>query len=98
MATLYVVETERPRNQWVNIANMPDIATQTVAIGGSSARTTNPFNAKTAIITISTDAICSIKIGGSSVTAATTDFRLPADNIISFSVQPNQYIAVISNT
>lgn len=98
MAVLTVVETERPRNQWVNIANMPDIATQNIAISGSSTRVTNAFNAKTAIVTLTTDAICSIKFGGSGVTAATTDFRLPADTIISFSVQPNQYIAVISNT
>lgn len=98
MAKLYVAEFERPRNQWVNIANAPPVAEQTVAIGGASTAATNPFGSKTAMIRVATDAICSIAIGGSSVTATTSNMRMAADQVEYFSVQPNQYIAVISNT
>lgn len=97
MATLYVAEFERPRNQWVDIANAPPLAEQTVAIGGTSTACANAFNAKTAMIRVHCDAICSIAIG-SSPTAAATNMRLPADTIEYFSVMPNHKIAVITNT
>jgi hypothetical protein len=95
---LFVAEFERPRNQWVNIANAPPVAEQIVAIGGGSVTITNPFSSKTAVIRVHADSICSIAIGGSGVTAAATNMRMPADTTEYFSVQPNQYIAVISNT
>lgn len=97
MATLYVAEFERPRNQWVNIANQPPVAEQTVAISGSSTQCANPFNAKTAMIRVETDSICSISIG-TNPTAATTNMRMNANDCEYFSVSPNMKIAVISNT
>ena len=55
MAFLYVTEFERPRNQWVNIANTPPVVDQTpVAISGASAQSA-AFNAKTAMIRVETD-------------------------------------------
>lgn len=97
MATLYVAEFERPRNQWVDIANAPPLAEQTVAIGGSSTQVTNAFNAKTAMIRVETDAICSIAIG-TNPTATTSNMRMAANTVEYFSVSPNMKIAVISNT
>lgn len=100
MAKLYVAEFERPRNQWVNIANGPPIFEQTVAIGGSSTTIATAFGSagRTALIRVATDAICSIIIGGSGITATTGNMRMAADQVEYFSVQPNQFIAVISNT
>lgn len=103
MATLYVAEFERPRNQWVEIANAPPVVEQTVAIGGASAQVTNAFGGtggtqfKTAMIRVTTDAICSIAIG-SNPTATTAKMRMAADTVEYFSVQPNHKIAVITNT
>lgn len=97
MTTLYVAEFERNRNQWVQIANMPPLAEQTIAISGSSTQATNAFNAKTALIRVETDTICSIAIGANP-TAATTNMRMAADQVEYFSVQPNHKIAVILNT
>lgn len=97
MATLYVAEFERPRNQWVNIGNAPPIAEQTVAIGGSSTQCTNGFNAKTAMVRVETDSICSIAFG-TNPTAAATNMRMNAGDCEYFSVSPNMKIAVIANT
>lgn len=97
MAVLYVAEFERPRNQWVEIGNTPPLAEQTIAIGGASVAITNAFNAKTAMIRVHTDVICSIAIA-TSPTATTTNMRMAANTTEYFSVQPNQKIAVISNT
>jgi len=97
MATLYIAEFERPRNQWVNIANAPPIVEQTIAIGGASVASA-AFNAKTALVRIHTDAICSIKFGATAPTATATNMRLPADTIEYFSVNNNSFVAVITNT
>lgn len=103
MATLYVAEFERPRNQWVDIANAPPVVEQTVAIGGASTQCTNAFGGtnqtqyKTAMIRVATDAICSIAIG-TNPTATTSTMRMAANTVEYFSVSPNMKIAVISNT
>lgn len=97
MSTLYVAEFERPRNQWVGIANAPPIAEQTIAISGSSTAVTNAFNAKTAMIRVETDSICSIAFGASP-TATTANMRMNANDVEYFSVMPNTKIAVITNT
>lgn len=96
MAKLYIAEFERPRNQWVNIANAPPIVEQVVDYSGGVA-SSSAFNAKTAMIRVHTDAICSILIG-TTPTAATTNARMAADTIEYYSVQPNQKISAISNT
>lgn len=97
MAILYVAEFERPRNQWVGIAGAPPIAEQTIAIGGSSTACTNAFNAKTALVRIETDSICSIAFG-TAPTATVTNMRMNAGDCEYFSVSPNMKIAVITNT
>lgn len=97
MAKLYIAEFERPRNQWVNIANAPPIVEQTPVVIGAGSLQSVAFNAKTAIIRVATDAICSIAIG-TNPTATTNNMRMAADQVEYFSVQPNQQIAVISNT
>lgn len=97
MATLYVAEFERPRNQWVGIANAPPIAEQTITISGSSTAVTNAFNAKTAMVRIETDSICSIAFG-TAPTATTGNMRMNAGDVEYFSVMPNHKIAVITNT
>ena len=96
MAKLYVAEFERPRNQWVNVGNAPPVTEQNVAIGGSSTQS-SAFSAQTAIIRVATDAICSIAIG-TNPTATANSMRMAADQVEYFSVQPNQKIAVITNT
>ena len=98
MATLYVAEFERPRNQWVDIANAPPIFEQTVTIGGTSTAATTAFGStgKTAMIRVHTDSICSIVIA-TTPTATTSNMRMAANTTEYFSVQPNQKIAVISN-
>jgi hypothetical protein len=98
MAKLYVAEFERGRNQYRQLANAPPVAEQTIAIGGASVVITNPFGSKTVEVRIKTDAICSIKFGDSTVTATVNNMRMSAEDTEYFSVQPNQYIAVISNT
>lgn len=97
MATLYIAEFERPRNQWVNIGNAPPIAEQTITISGSSTAVTNAFNAKTAMVRVETDSICSIAFG-TAPTATTSNMRMNAGDVEYFSVMPNHKIAVITNT
>jgi hypothetical protein len=97
MAKLYIAEFERPRNQWVNIANAPPIIEQTPVVIGAGSLQSSAFNAKTAMIRVATDAICSIAIG-TNPTATVNTMRLAADQVEYFSVQPNQQIAVIANT
>lgn len=97
MATLYIAEFERPRNQWVNIGNAPPIAEQTITISGSSTAVTNAFNAKTAMVRVETDSICSIAFGAAP-TATTGNMRMNANDVEYFSVMPNHKIAVITNT
>lgn len=103
MSTLYVAEFERPRNQWVDIANAPAVVEQTITISGTSTACTNNFGGtggtqfKTAMIRVHTDVVCSIKIGASP-TATITNARMAANTTEYFSVQPNHNIAVITNT
>lgn len=97
MAKLYIAEFERPRNQWVNIANAPPIVEQTPVVISAGSLQSAAFNAKTAMIRVATDAICSIAIG-TNPTATVNTMRMAADQVEYFSVQPNQLIAVIANT
>lgn len=97
MASLYISEFERPRNQWVQNANAPPIAEQKLAIG--AAVTSSAFQATTRQIRVHCDAICSIAFGPtSSVTATTSNMRLAANQTEYFSVNNNSFISVISNT
>lgn len=96
MAKLYIAELERPRNQWVDIGNFPPITEQVVDYSGGVASSA-AFNAKTVMIRVKTDAICSIAIGASP-TATTSNARMSAEDTEYFSVQGNHKISAISNT
>lgn len=98
MAKLYITEFafqgggESP----LPLGQQPVIAEQTIAIGGASVQSA-VFNAATRFVTVSTDAICSIKFG-TDPTATTDSMRLAADQSVSFGVQAGLKVAVISNT
>lgn len=74
----------------------PALADQTVAIGGSSASSV-AFNAKTNLVRLHTDAICSIAFGASPTASATTA-RMAANQTEYFVVLPGQKVAVITNS
>lgn len=73
MATLYITEYAymgQVPNSAAQIPQEPPIAEQTVAIGVSSAASSN-FNSKTRFIRVHTDAICSVSVAiGPTATAA----------------------------
>ena len=104
MATLYITEfvaQSRDGRGYVNqnaIPEEPPVAEQTIAIGGSSVAST-AFNAKTAMIRLHTDAICSIAVGATP-TAAATSRRIAAGTTeyIAVPVGSNFKVAVITNT
>lgn len=86
------------------VPSEPPLAQQTVAIGSSSAAS-NPFNARTTVIRVHTDAICSVLVGGSNIagtvvnpTATSTSGRMAANQTEYRGVQGGQSIAVITNT
>ena len=103
MAVLYIAEyINLPiglPNQRGQMVMEPPLAEQTVAIGGSSATCTNPFNATTTMVRVHTDAICSIAFG-TSPTATASMKRLAANQTEYFGVPKGQNykIAVITNT
>jgi hypothetical protein len=98
MATLYVSEFGSiGTGGQAQIVSGKPLASQTVAIGASSAASTNPFVSGARIIRVHTDAICSIAIGASP-TAVAAALRMGANQTEYFEVQPGDKIAVIQNT
>lgn len=102
MATLYIREFETIPligNSGAQIWAEPGTADQTIALSGSSQSVT--LNAKTKYVMMSNDAIYSYQVAGpgGTATATTSMMRIPADNIISFSVPVGgAKIAAITNT
>lgn len=96
MATLYITEFRDISNPNAPIAPGEAIASQTVAIGGSSTQS-SAFNAQTRYVRLHTDAICSIAFG-SDPTATATTARMAADATEYFTVNPGSKVAVITNT
>lgn len=103
MAVLYVTEfanigSTTPNAQPMPITSQPNIAEQTVAIGGSSTAS-SAFNANTRLVRLHTDAICSVKFG-TAPTATATTMRMAAGESLYFTVPANQLykVAVITNT
>lgn len=99
MAYLYISEYDGALglNGAAQIPVEPPLTTQKLAIGAETKSA--PFNENTKFIGLSTDAICSFKVGGSTVTATTSDRRLPADTGYFCGVtKNNRYLSVISNT
>lgn len=77
-------------------AEEPAIASQTVAIGATSAQS-NVFNDATTFVRVHTDAVCSIKFGPNP-TATATSMRMAANQTEYFAVTPGDKLAVITNT
>lgn len=99
MAVLYISEFANMAgvgSRPVNVAPMPPLVEQTVAIGAGSVQS-NAFSATTQIIRVCADAVCSIVIGANPTATATT-MRLAANVPEYFAVQPGQKLAVITNT
>lgn len=94
MTTLYISEYASLGKG--DCAQEPSIATQTVAIGGTSTQSST-FNANTNYIRVHAAAICSVSFGVNP-TAAATHARLNAGQTEYFGVIPGQRLAVITNT
>jgi hypothetical protein len=82
----------------VQAVRQPPLAEQTVSVGGTSAQS-SAFNARTQVVRVHTDVICSIRFGVNP-TATTTAARMAAGQTEYFSVPMGAAykIAVISNT
>jgi hypothetical protein len=99
VAKIYVTEHTYPRvsqGAMVPVVSMPPLTTQTVAIGAGSVQS-SAFNAKTEMVAVHTDAICSIEFG-SNPTATATSRRMAANTTEYFKVATGDKIAVITNT
>lgn len=99
MAKVYITEHEFPRYHLGNplpVLKSPGLASQTVAIGGSSTQS-SAFNSATKIVCIHTDAICSVEFG-SNPTATANSRRLAANTTEFFEVEAGHKVAVITNT
>lgn len=99
MAYLFITEYDRLGNDTrsdVEVGREPAIATQRIAISGSSAQSA-AFNANTKFVRLHTDAICSISFGANP-TATTSTPRMAADTTEYFGVTGGHKVAVITNT
>jgi hypothetical protein len=103
VAVLYVAEFAEmligPAGRVGQVPAMPPLAEQTVAIGGASAPTTNAFNAKTRMVRLHTDAICSVAFG-TAPTATSANMRLAANQTeyVGVPLGASYKVAVITNT
>ena len=107
MAVLYVTEyTNVGRELKANISQSaaePALAQQSLAIGAGSVASVN-FNAKTRLVRVHSDAVCSIKIAAGAVpVAVATAQRMAANQTEYFAITPEAIaagcqIAVITNT
>jgi hypothetical protein len=102
MATLYITEFSSQARDGsgavLPAALLPPLAEQTVAIAGASAQSA-ALQPGTNFVRVSSDVVCSIKVGANPMAAA-TNMRLAAGAVEYFAVLPAQSmkIAVISNT
>lgn len=98
MSTLYIKEHEvMPQMAGApQIWSEPALVSQTVTVSGTSAQSA-AFNARTKFITITCDGIFSYLVA-SNPTATTSNFRVAADQVLTFAVAPTDKIAAITNT
>lgn len=75
----------------------PSVAEQTPVVIGAGSLQSAAFNAKTNLVRIHADAICSIKFG-ENPTATADNKRMAAGDTEYFTVGPAQKVAVITNT
>lgn len=95
MAKVYISEYSNLGKADI-VAREPSVATQVVAIGGTSAQS-SAFGAGTNVIRVHTDAVCSISIGENPTATADT-LRMSAGQTEYFGVTPAHKIAVITNS
>ena len=98
MANLHITEFDRLAvsangGPVVQIASMPPLAEQVVAIGGSSAAS-SAFNAATRFVCLTPKADCHIQIGAAP-TATTSLLPLTSGQAYYFGVTPGHKVAVI---
>jgi len=103
MAILYITEyidIDGTRQ----VPTEPPLKEQTVAITAGSLAS-SPFQPSTTVIRVTTDAICSVLVGGSNIagtvvnpTATATSGRMAANQTEYRGVKGGQSIAVITNT
>lgn len=103
MAAIYITEHTAPtmfQGGLLPVVRMPPLATQKVAIGGTTTASA-AFNAKTRMIAIHTDAICSIEFSatpGATTAATASSKRMAANTTEYFEVNPADKVSVITNT
>jgi hypothetical protein len=102
MALLYVAEyPDLPGAQatWApQVVRDPPIVEQVPLAIGASAAPSQPFNARTRIVRLHTDAICSIAIGPPGVVATAQNQRMAANQTEYKMVIPGYVVSVITNT
>jgi len=99
MAFIYITEHTHSRivqGNMVPLVSMPPLATQKVGNAGASTQS-SAFDAKTVVVAIHTDSICSIEFG-LNPTATTSSRRLAANTTEYFQVEPGHKVAAILNT
>jgi len=99
MATVYISELSEMTSYQGNNGAAADgapVAEQTVAITGASLQSA-AFNAKTRLVRVHADAVCSIAFGANP-TATTARKRLAQNQTEYFRVAPGHRVAVITNT
>ena len=106
MATLYITECNKQAmgglapsvsNAFpVSAPQMPPVAEQAIAIGGTSTQSA-AFNAATSFVMVSCDVTCSLA-WGTNPTAVATAQRMYANETRFYGVTAGQKLAVISNS
>ena len=101
MAVVYITEfagTGSASQELVPAAKLPALASQTVAIGGSSA-VSAAFQTGTTLVRVNADAPCSIAFGATPIATAAS-MRMSGGSTEYFVVDPSSAlkIAVITNT
>ena len=98
MATLYIWEFSKvyQGQPGINLAKVPGVAQQTVALSGSAAAS-NAFSASTVFIRVTSDTTCSIDIGPIAK-ASTSTPRMSANTVEYFAVNPGDVLSAITNS
>jgi len=94
MAKLYITEFAESD---INSAKEPPLADQSFTFTGTSTQCSNAFNARTRLVRIHTDAICSI-VFAKDPTATADNRRLAINSTEYFSVEGGLKVAAITNT
>lgn len=76
----------------------PPITEQTPVVIGAGSLQSAAFQSTTRFILITTDAICSVVVGGTNPTATTNNHRMAADQAEYRAVTGGDKLAVIANT